>query len=368
MLVLSGPMATMEGARGASRTSAGEQSRARRSSSPKTSPDRELALRLYRQMVLTRAFDERALSLQRQGRLGLFPPCQGQEAAQVGAGLALEERDWLFPTYRDHGAQIAKEMDLEAMLLVWRGHPDGGYIPEPHRVVNVNVPIGTQVPQAAGFAYALKARGEQAVVMTFFGDGASSQGDVHEGMNFAGVFKLPVVFVCVNNQWAISVPVTSQTAATNLADRARGYGFDGVIVDGNDALAVYEVARGAVEKARAGGGPTLIEAKTYRVGQHATADDPARYRTSDVVEPWLERDPIKIHRAVLAEQGWWNDEQDAALLAEARELAARAGEAATSRPIPDPGVLLEHVYGNDSQTQARHRRALAALPRTGSRH
>jgi len=319
-------------------------------------------------MVVTRAFDERALSLQRQGRLGLFPPCQGQEAAQVGAGLALEENDWLFPTYRDHGAQIAKGMDLEAMFLVWRGHPDGGYIPEPHRVVNVNVPIGTQVPQAAGFAYALKARGEDSVVMVFFGDGASSHGDVHEGMNFAGVFKLPIVFVCVNNQWAISVPVSRQTAATSLADRARGYGYEGVTVDGNDALAVYAAAREAVASARAGFGPSLIEAKTFRVGQHATADDPARYRTKDDVEPWLARDPIEKHRALLARRGWWDEELEAALQAEARELAARAGEAAANRPIPEPSVLLDHVYGTDSQTQARHRRVLAALPKTGSRH
>jgi pyruvate dehydrogenase E1 component alpha subunit len=243
-------------------------------------------------MLLSRRFDERMLSLQRQGRIGTFAPVNGQEASQVGAVAALKEKDWFVPAFRETGAEIWRGKELVNVLLSYGGFNEGGVMPEDSTNLPVAIPVATQVPHAAGIAYGLKYREQDAVAMVFFGDGATSEGDFHEALNFAGVFQIPLVFVCQNNQWAISVPRSKQTRSETLAQKALAYGFSGIQVDGNDVLAVYAAAKEAVERARSGDGPTLIECLTYRMSVHTTADDPKRYRKDEEVEEWGQRDPL----------------------------------------------------------------------------
>ena len=254
-------------------------------------PD-ELLLKLHRAMLLARRFDERMLSLQRQGRIGTFPPIKGQEAAQLGAAAVLRPSDWMVPAFREMAAEIWRGRSLESILLYYDGFDEGGRIPDDRNDLPISVPVGSQILHAVGLAWAIKYRGKDEVVMTFFGDGATSEGDFHEAMNFAGVFQTPVVFVCQNNQWAISIPRSKQTRSETLAQKALAYGMPGIQVDGNDVLAVYAAASEAVERARSGGGPTLIECVTYRLAMHTTADDPKRYRTDAEVEEWRRKDPI----------------------------------------------------------------------------
>ena len=234
-------------------------------------------LELYRRMVLLRTFDERAVVYHRQGRIGTYAIFWNHEAIQAGATFALGDDDWIFPSYRESAIGLVRGMPAETILQWWRGHPSGWWSPADWNVASICVPIATHVPHAAGLAWGKKLRGEKAVAMAFFGDGATSEGAFHEGVNFAAVMDAPAVFVCNNNQWAISTPIEAQTRAETLADKAVGYGIPGVRVDGLDVLAVYEAAREAVERARAGGGPTLIEAVHYRAAPHATADDPRAY-------------------------------------------------------------------------------------------
>ena len=238
-----------------------------------THPD---LLELHRRMVLLRVFDERSVVFQRQGRIGTYAIFWNHEAIQAGATFALQDRDWIFPSYRESAIGLTRGLPVETVLQWWRGHPSGWWSPDEWNLASICVPIGTHVPHAAGLAWGKKLRGEDTVAMAFFGDGATSEGAFHEGVNFAAVMGAPAVFVCNNNQWAISTPIEAQTRAESLADKAVGYGIPGVRVDGLDVLAVYEAARDAVERARAGGGPTLIEAVHYRAAPHATADDRAR--------------------------------------------------------------------------------------------
>lgn len=264
--------------------------------------DEDRLVELHRVMLLSRRFDERMLSLQRQGRIGTFGPIKGQEAAQLGAVAALEDDDWFVPSFREMGAEIWRGKQLVNVLLAYGGYNESGEMPEDTTNLPIAIPVATQVPHAVGLAYAVKYRQMDRVVMVFFGDGATSEGDFHEALNFAGVFQTPVVFVCQNNQWAISVPRSRQTRSKTLAQKASAYGIPGIQVDGNDILAVYAAAAEAVERARSGDGPTMIECLTYRMSVHTTADDPKRYRKDEEVEKWEKRDPLMRFQKYLTDK------------------------------------------------------------------
>src|SRR5438309_6746458 len=248
--------------------------------------------RLYRAMLLGRRLDERMVRLQRQGRIGTFAPIKGQEASQIGAVATLRREDWMVPSFRETAAMLWRGWPIEQLLAFFAGRLEGGRPAPDQRDLPITIPVATQLPHAVGLAYAAQYRGDDAVVMAFFGDGATSEGDFHEAMNFAGVWHVPVVLVCQNNQWAISVPIKKQTHSRTLAQKALAYGFPGIQVDGNDVLAVYAAAREAVARARAGEGPTLLECVTYRLGVHTTADDPTKYRSNDEVKAWEKKDPL----------------------------------------------------------------------------
>ncbi|MES3161246.1 MAG: pyruvate dehydrogenase (acetyl-transferring) E1 component subunit alpha [Halorubrum sp.] len=310
--------------------------------------DDETLVDMYRQMRLARHFDGRAVSLQRQGRMGTYPPLSGQEGAQIGSAFALAEDDWIVPSYREHGAAVVRGVPLKKTLLYWMGHEDGNRVPEDANVFPVAVPIASQVPHATGAGWASKLQGNDDVFLCYFGDGATSEGDFHEGMNFAGVFDTPTVFFCNNNQWAISVPRERQTKSATLAQKAQAYGFEGVQVDGMDPLAVYSVTAAAVEKARNPPEgrlrPTMIEAVQYRFGAHTTADDPTVYREDDEVERWKQKDPIPRLESYLRSEGILDDDRVAEVKASVEQEVADAIDAAESVPRPDPRELFEHAY------------------------
>ena len=272
---------------------------------------------LYRDMVLMRTFDTKALKLQRQGRMGTWPPIKGQEAIQAGVALAMGDNDWLIPAFREHGIMVLRGVPLHLVFAYWAGDERGSSYPEEVRCFPVAVPVGSQWQHGTGVGLSLKLREEDAVAVTFGGDGSTSEGDFHEAVNCAGVFGTKTVFVIQNNQWAISVPLHRQTAAETLAQKAHAYGIPGIQVDGNDVFAVYAAATEAIERTRRGEGPSLIEAVTYRLGDHTTADDASRYRTEEELEEWEGRDPILRLRRYLVEQGLWDDDQETVLLEEA---------------------------------------------------
>lgn len=333
--------------------------------------DDEALVSLYHTMVLSRAFDRRQLKLQRQGRIGTFAPVSGQEASQVGAIAALREDDWVVPSFRETAAAIGRGLPLEGLLLYNAGFNEGGRIPDEQRDLPISVPVGSQIPHAVGIAYAARARAEDHVAMTFFGDGATSEGDFHESLNFAAVLELPVVFVCQNNHWAISLPVEEQTASKTLAQKGLAYGMPCLQVDGNDLLAVYVAAHEAVERARAGDGPTLIECVTYRLEVHTTADDPTRYRDDDEVEAWKERDPIPRLRDYLLQRGALDDERVEAIDGEVEERVDQAWSEAKRRidELDDPLVMFDHVFESMPDVLAAQRDALAAaLEADGGSH
>src|SRR5689334_21054580 len=293
-------------------------------------------LELYRRMVLLRTYDERSVVYHRQGRIGTYAIFWNHEAIQAGATFALTDDDWIFPSYRESAIGLIRGLPVETLLQWWRGHPSGWWNPADWNVASIAVPIATHLPHAAGLAWGKKLRGEDSVAMAFFGDGATSEGAFHEGVNLAAVMSAPVVFVCNNNQWAISTPIEAQTRAETLADKAVGYGIPGVRVDGLDVLAVYEAAREAVERARAGGGPTLIEAVHYRAAPHATADDPRAYIDLDRVEQERARECLGQYEAFLRRIGVLTDELAAAIRGDAED-AMRAGiAAAEAEPPADP--------------------------------
>lgn len=306
----------------------------------------ELLLRLYRTMYLARRFDERLLSLQRQGRIGTFPPISGQEAAHLGSTATLKPSDWFIPAFRETAAEIWRGRSLESIILYNAGFNEGVDLPEGSNDLPISVPVGSQIVHAVGLAWAARYRQTDNVAMTFFGDGATSEGDFHEGLNFAAVFKAPAIFVCQNNHWAISIPRSKQTRSKTLAQKALAYGMPGVQVDGNDILAVYVAAQEAVERARSGDGPTLIECVTYRMAVHTTADDPKRYRTDEEVEQWKKRDPIARFQKYLLDKGILTEDKIAAVEAEVAEniqsAIDRAEEQMTS--LGNPIDMFDHAY------------------------
>jgi pyruvate dehydrogenase E1 component subunit alpha len=301
-------------------------------------------LELYRRMVLLRTYDERSVVYHRQGRIGTYAIYWNHEAIQAGATFALRDEDWIFPSYRESAIGLVRGMPVETILQWWRGHPSGWWNPADWNVASICVPIGTHVPHATGLAWGKKLKGEDAVAMAFFGDGATSEGAFHEGVNFAAVMEAPVVFVCNNNGWAISTPVSAQTRAETLADKAVGYGMPGVRVDGLDVLAVWEAARDAVDRARTGGGPTFIEAVHYRAAPHATADDPRAYIDAARVEEERARECVGRYDAFLRRVGVLTDSIAEETRAEA-ETALRAGiTAAEAEPRANESLLFDHAY------------------------
>jgi len=308
-------------------------------------PD-DLLLKLYRAMVLGRRFDERVLSLQRQGRIGTFAPTSGQEASQLGAAAVLEPSDFMVPSFRETVAQIYRGVPMEAVILGFGGYNEAALLAKEGNDLPNSVPVGSQVLHAVGIAWGIKYRKKKNVAMTFFGDGGTSEGDFHEGMNFAGVFQVPAIFVCQNNQWAISVPRSKQTRSKTLAQKALAYGMPGIQVDGNDILAVYAAAKEAADRARAGQGPSMVECETYRMMMHTTADDPKRYRKDEEVEGWKKKDPIQRFQKYLKNKGLLSDQKVEELEAQVKEEIQKAVEQAEElmKKYSDPLHMFEHAY------------------------
>lgn len=317
---------------------------------------------LYRAMLLGRRLDERMIRLQRQGRIGTFAPVKGQEASQIGSVFTLRKTDWMVPSFRETAAMLWRGWPIEKILLFYAGYLEGGQPAPDQRDLPVTIPVATQLPHAVGLGYAARYRGDDAVVMAYCGDGATSEGDFHEALNFAGVWHVPLVFVVQNNQWAISVPLKKQTHSRTLAQKALAYGFPGVQVDGNDALAVYAASRDAVDHARAGGGPTLIECVTYRLGVHTTADDPTKYRAAEEVTAWEKKDPLTRFSAYLEKKNLL----EPGLEQQVDEEIARAVQAFEAMPPADPLRIFDHTYAEMPAHLLAERAQLAERLRAGA--
>ncbi|MGA5464812.1 pyruvate dehydrogenase (acetyl-transferring) E1 component subunit alpha [Mycobacterium sp. NPDC050041] len=315
---------------------------------------------LYESMVVTREVDTELVNLQRQGELALFASCRGQEAAQVGAVACLRKTDWLFPQYRELGAFLVRGIPPGDVAAVWRGRWHGGLGFTSRCCAPIAIPIGTQGLHAVGAAMAAQRLGEDSVTVAFLGDGATSTGDAHEALNLAAVFGAPVVFFVQNNQWAISVPERRQHAAPSLAHRAEGYGMPAVRVDGNDVLACFAVTAEAARRAREGGGPTFVEALTYRMGPHTTSDDPRRYRTDGEVDAWRARDPVDRYRRHLQRTGVWSDRLDERVAHRSQRLRAELRKSVLGTPDMDVAEVFDTVYHDITPDLVRQRDALTA--------
>jgi pyruvate dehydrogenase E1 component alpha subunit len=322
---------------------------------PKVEPvlGHEDLLKMHRHMLTVRKFNEKGMSLQRQGRIGFFMESTGQEACQIGMSYTLTPIDWAFPSYRDPGTCLVRGVPLSALFDQIMGNSadesKGRQMPvhwgfSKWKIVSLSSPIGSKLLHAVGVAYASKFRGEKAVALASFGEGATSQGEFHSAMNFAGVYKTPAVFFCENNQYAISLPVRRQTASESIAIKAEAYGFEGVQIDGNDVLAVYKAAKSAVDKARSGGGPTLIEAVTYRMGGHSTSDDQAVYRSSEEVELWKKRDPIMRFTAYLMRKGVITEQENQKMIEQIETKMSQVVKEREAIPPPAPSTLFTDVY------------------------
>ena len=316
-----------------------------------TTPDGEVEgldegdfLALHRSLVLLRTYDERSVVYHRQGRIGTYAIFWNHEAIQAGSVAALEPRDWLFPSYRESAIGLLRGIPASTVLSWWRGHPTGWWNPADHNVASICVPIGTHVPHAAGFAWGTKLKGEDRVAIVYFGDGATSEGSFHEGTNLAAVMGAPLILLCNNNQWAISTPLSSQTRAETLADKAAGYGIPALRVDGADVLAVYEATREAAARARSGGGPTFVEAVTYRSAPHGTADDPSVYIDPARVEEARRTECLGRYEGYLRRRGLLDDALVEEVRAEAAETMRGAIAQAEAEPAPDPGLVFAHAY------------------------
>ncbi|MBU8878657.1 pyruvate dehydrogenase (acetyl-transferring) E1 component subunit alpha [Bacillus sp. FJAT-29790] len=305
----------------------------------------ELVYHFLRQLIRIRMFDRKAISLQRQGRIGTYAPFEGQEAAQVGSALALNPEDWMFPTYRDHGAAMVFGHSLRNILLFWNGRNEGCIPPDGKKIFPPGIPIATQIPHAAGAAFAEKKKGSKTAAIAYFGDGATSEGDFHEGLNFASVFQVPVVFFNQNNQYAISVPLEKQMNSKTIAQKSLAYDMPGVRIDGNDVLIVYFETLKALERARNGGGPTLIEAVTWRYGAHTTADDPAKYRDqSESSTRRSETDPILRVERWLKKEGIYEENRVLEMEADAAQEIEKAVAEMEAFPPANPADIFDHVF------------------------
>jgi len=300
--------------------------------------------KIYEMMILVRTFDDKAFSMQRQGRIGSYLQVKGQEASQVGSVWPLKNKDWLFPMYRSSGALIARKYPIHQLYLYWGGDERGLKAPKEVNNAPMTIPVGTQIAHASGAAWGAKIKGKKDVVMTFFGDGATSKSEFHTGLNFAGVFQAPVVFVCENNQYAISTPRDKQTHAETIAQRGIAYGVPGIQVDGNDIFAVYKVAKEAVDKARKGKGPTLIEAVTYRLGDHSTSDDAKRYRSQKEVEKWLKKDPVLRLEKYMKSHKMLTDAYKKQVAKKAKDLVEKEVEKYESYPHAKKKDIFSYMF------------------------
>ena len=314
--------------------------------------------RLYQDLVVVRRIDAEATALQRQGQIGLWAPLLGQEAAQVGSAAALTDDDYVFPSYREHGVAYCRGADPATLLQQWRGSAPSSWRPSELRMAAPAIVVGAQALHGVGYAMGMKLDGSGGATMAYFGDGATSQGDISEAFTFAASWHVPVVFFCQNNQWAISEPVRVQSQLP-LSQRGAGFGVPGIQVDGNDVLAVLAATRFALHQARTGGGPTLIEAVTYRMGPHTTSDDPSRYRDQAELDGWRAKDPIERVRLLLEREGELDDDQAAAVAQAADEVAARVREGCLNTPSPLPEELFDHVYAEPHPLIHEQRTALA---------
>lgn len=302
--------------------------------------------KIYTLMVTTRMADSKSFTLQRQGRMGTYAPSLGHEACQVGSSLPLEKGDWAFPYFRDLGMYVTLGFPLKNYYLYWMGNEEGMHIPSDLNLFTLAIPVASQIPHAVGAGMAARIKKDKIAILCTFSDGATSEGDFHEALNFAGVYKTPNVFVCYNNQFAVSMPRAKQTASKTLAQKAIAYGFDGILVDGNDVLAVYTATKEALEKAKAGQGPTFIEAFTYRMANHTTSDDASKYRTEEEVKEWEKKDPIERYRLYLKNKGLWDESFEKIIQNQATATVNRAVEEAEKTPLPAVEDLFIYTYKN----------------------
>lgn len=302
----------------------------------------EILRRVYADMIFYRMADAKLISLQRQGRSGSYPSVEGQEAAQIGSGMAIEKTDWVFPAFREFAICAHHGVPIEKIYLYWMGNEWGNNFEA--RVAPVSIPVGTHMLHATGFAWALKLQKKTGITVSYFGDGATSEGDFYEAINFAGVFKIPTIFLCQNNQWAISVPRHKQTAAKTLSQKAVAVGIPGVQVDGNDVFAMFAVTQAAAERARKGDGATLIEAVTYRFGNHTTSDDALKYRDPVELEYWRPRDPVRRMKIFLQKKNLWSEEFEKKIIDESQKKISAAAEAAEKTPRPQPNEIFDYMY------------------------
>lgn len=306
-------------------------------------------IEFYRYMVLGRVFDEKLFSLQRQGRIGTFPQAKGQEAANLGAIACLRKDDWLVPSYREYSGLLYRGVPLSRFILVFSGDERGNSHPETYRCLPYCIPIGSQLPHAAGIALGMKLKKERNVVLAFMGDGATSEGDFHESLNFAGVFKVPCVFVCQNNQYAISTPISKQTSSQTIAQKGIAYGIPSIKVDGNDIFAMFSATQEAVSRAREGNGPSLIEAFTYRLCDHTTSDDSKKYRSQEEIAQWEVKNPIARLRKFIESKKIWTEAQEEKLLEECSNRIESAVKEAEDMGIPPIGHMFEYMYKDMDQ-------------------
>lgn len=318
---------------------------------PKLSDDE--IKRLFELMIISRRFDEMALNLHAEGRLGTYASILGQEASQIGSAFAIENTDWVFPSFREMGVYITMGYPMYKLFQYWTGDERGASTPEGLNIFPVCVPVGTQIPHAVGAAFAAKIKGHKIAAAAYFGDGGTSKGDFHEAFNIAGVYKLPVVFICQNNQWAISLPRERQTASKTIAQKAFAYGFEGIQVDGNDVFAVYKASLDALEKARKGGGPTFIECFTYRLADHTTADDAARYRSKEEVEKWKEKDPLLRLRLFMQKKGIWEQKYEDDVMKKAKEEVDKAVKMEENTEPPKPEDVFKFTYNELTKRQIK---------------
>jgi pyruvate dehydrogenase E1 component alpha subunit len=314
--------------------------------------------KIFELFILSRQFDQRALQLHAEGRLGTYASILGQEASQIGSAYALEKTDWIFPSFREMGVYITLGYPIWMLFQYWTGDERGMNTPEDLNIFPVSVPVGTHMVHAVGAAFAAKVKGHQTVSVTYFGDGGSSKGDFHEGLNIAGVYKLPVVFICQNNQWAISLPREKQTAAKTIAQKAYSYGFEGIQVDGNDVFAVYKATRDALEKARTGGGPTLIECFTYRMSDHTTADDASRYRPKEDIEKWKLKDPLLRLKLYMEKKGLWTQQYEDDVKKKVTELVDSEIKKEEAAGLPDSKDIINFTYKELTQRQKKEMETL----------